>query len=130
MSNSPVGCEECGWTLHFYGDSYYCPNDDCLSVTGAKVQANEPGMVFVGGGEVSDFMHVEATKKALQEAGYRPTIGAEKLAEDHWAYIEEMLGLSIPGIDAYLTKEEFIKISGFHYKTAFVHGYKHAKEGD
>ena len=35
--SSPVECEECGWTLHYDGDKGFCPNADCLSVTGEMV---------------------------------------------------------------------------------------------
>jgi len=44
---------------------------------------------------------------------------AYQLAEDHWAYIENLLiahDISIKDID----------IAKFHYKEAFKHGYKHA----
>lgn len=47
---------------------------------------------------------------------------SEELAEDHWGYIKELL----------LTHNEddiSIERIGFHYKTAFIHGYKHAMEG-
>ncbi len=44
---------------------------------------------------------------------------AEQLAEDHWGYVEELL-----------VKHEIkgIKIIEFHYKSAFIHGYKHGEE--
>jgi len=41
-----------------------------------------------------------------------------KLADDHWEYIEEVLRLE--GVE-----EERIDRTGFYYKTAFIHGYKH-----
>lgn len=46
---------------------------------------------------------------------------AQKLADEHWAYVEDLLiihGESPESINKY----------GFHYKSAFIHGYKHAKE--
>ncbi len=42
----------------------------------------------------------------------------ELLAQDHWDYIETLLykhGL----------KFEILNVIGFHYKSAFIHGYKH-----
>jgi len=46
---------------------------------------------------------------------------AEKLAQEHWEYIEKLL-------KTHGEKEEIIRKIGFHYKTAFKHGYKHALE--
>ena len=46
---------------------------------------------------------------------------AEELAKAHWSYIEDLLRTH--GED----EETLFKI-GFHYKTAFEHGYKHALE--
>lgn len=46
---------------------------------------------------------------------------AEKLAEKHWQYIEGILKKEG-------TPEQEINRIGYHYKTAFVHGYKHAIE--
>lgn len=46
---------------------------------------------------------------------------AEELAAQHWSYISSLLdahGEHAPNID---------KVA-FHYKTAFIHGYKHAEE--
>ena len=45
----------------------------------------------------------------------------EKLVDDHWSYIRDLL-------KAHGINKELIKMSKFHYKTAFIHGYKHAKE--
>ena len=45
----------------------------------------------------------------------------EKLVEDHWSYIRDLL-------KAHGINKELIKMCKFHYKTAFAHGYKHAKE--
>ena len=44
---------------------------------------------------------------------------AEKLAEEHWDYIESLLEIH---------DDEYIKQIGFHYKQAFRHGYKHGVE--
>lgn len=46
---------------------------------------------------------------------------AESLATAHWLYIESLL--SAHGQD-----ETTIEQCGFHYRTAFVHGWKHAME--
>jgi hypothetical protein len=45
----------------------------------------------------------------------------EQIAEAHWVYIKSVLEThgEGPGI---------ISTIGFHYKTAFIHGWKHAKE--
>jgi hypothetical protein len=44
-----------------------------------------------------------------------------KLIDAHWSYIEALL--ITHGQD-----DQTIKEIGFHYRTAFRHGYKHAKE--
>jgi hypothetical protein len=46
---------------------------------------------------------------------------AEKLAEEHWKYIEGVLALH--GV-----KSEDVGLIGWHYRTAFLHGYKHGQE--
>jgi hypothetical protein len=46
---------------------------------------------------------------------------AVKLAEEHWNYVESVLATSGH-------TEENIKLIGFHYKSAFVHGYKHGRQ--
>lgn len=46
---------------------------------------------------------------------------AKKLSEDHWKYIKEVLTQhGVPG-----PEQERV---GFHYKAAFIHGYKHGQE--
>ena len=45
----------------------------------------------------------------------------EELAKAHWDYIEKLL------ITHDVMGEER-NIIGFHYKTAFIHGYKHGVE--
>jgi len=43
----------------------------------------------------------------------------EELAANHWAWVADMLAShNVPVKD--------IDICGYHYQTAFVHGYKHA----
>ena len=46
---------------------------------------------------------------------------SKKDAEAHWTYIEKLL--STHGVDA-----DEIQTVGFHYKAAFVHGFKHGVE--
>jgi len=45
----------------------------------------------------------------------------QDLANDHWAYIEELL-------IAHGEDSDHLSIAEFHYKEAFKHGYKHAYE--
>ena len=45
----------------------------------------------------------------------------DKLAKEHWVYIEELLR-------THREKQEVIEMISFHYQTAFIHGWKHAKE--
>lgn len=51
---------------------------------------------------------------------------AEKLAEEHWSYVRELMEECM-AVGLY-TKEQVIKMIGFHYTTATIHGYKHGKE--
>lgn len=44
-----------------------------------------------------------------------------KLANAHWEYIRNLLM-------QHCTDTDLINIIGFHYTTAFVHGYKHGQE--
>ena len=46
---------------------------------------------------------------------------AEELAQAHWGYIESLLKI-------HSVLDEKIKMVEFHYKTAFIHGYKHGVE--
>lgn len=46
---------------------------------------------------------------------------AVTLADDHWSYINRLL-------DAHGASEETRQVVGFHYKSAFVHGFKHGCE--
>jgi hypothetical protein len=44
-----------------------------------------------------------------------------KLVDDHWKYVEGILKAS--------THDEYeVNLVGYHYKTAFLHGIKHALE--
>ena len=100
MSNNPMECEECGHTLEVkgFGTRMHCPNDDCLSVTGDKVEngsgrtakyryggwenvTEEPGMAFVSEEvddeeRVSGFADILADPKlegSVKPFSYRPT---------------------------------------------------------
>ena len=52
-----------------------------------------------------------------------PKEDVEKLINNHWAYVKDVL-------EAHGTVPEDVKLAEFHYKTAFMHGYKHALEAD
>jgi hypothetical protein len=45
----------------------------------------------------------------------------ETLAEAHWLYLESVLKV-------HFVLNEEIKIAEHHYKTAFIHGFKHGVE--
>jgi len=47
---------------------------------------------------------------------------AEELAEEHWStYVKVIL-------EAHETDEDVIRKCGVHYRTAFIHGFKHGVE--
>ena len=48
----------------------------------------------------------------------------QKLARDHWSYIESVLSDEIPDNVSY-SKREYIEGVGRHYCAALVHGIKH-----
>jgi len=50
-------------------------------------------------------------------------INAKKLADEHWSYIESLL-------QTHCEDSDVIKKIKFHYKSAFIHGYKHAMEDE
>ena len=55
----------------------------------------------------------------------------KKTAEDHWNYIKNLTEATLPAADASIiafTRKEIIDLIGFHYKSAFLHGWKHAIE--
>jgi hypothetical protein len=67
---------------------------------------------------INNEQYVEEEEKPLGGAGnYRQV----DLAEAHWKYIKSLL--EAHGEDS----DEVYRI-GFHYKSAFIHGYKHAME--
>ena len=45
----------------------------------------------------------------------------KQLADDHWKYVAEVVEIHEEGLDV-------IEKCKFHYKTAFIHGYKHGVE--
>jgi hypothetical protein len=58
----------------------------------------------------------------MRQKGVLPmSAEGEKLAMDHWKYIEDLLVAHDPEIDN-------LNIIGFHYRTAFEHGFKHGME--
>ena len=52
----------------------------------------------------------------------------DKLVNDHWNYIEGVLYAAIQYDEATEIDVARIEEIGFHYKTAFKHGYGHARE--
>lgn len=46
---------------------------------------------------------------------------SKDLAEAHWEYIKGVLL-------AHKVSPEIVNLCAFHYKAAFIHGWKHAKE--
>lgn len=51
-----------------------------------------------------------------------------QLINNHWAYIENVLRLTMPDERVEYSKEELIALVAFHYKTAGQHFWKHAFE--
>lgn len=43
------------------------------------------------------------------------------LADAHWEYVEKL-------IEAHGADQATREVAGFHYKSAFIHGYKHGIE--
>lgn len=55
----------------------------------------------------------------------------KKTADAHWSYIKNLTEATLPAADASIiafTRKEIIDLIGFHYKSAFLHGWKHALE--
>ena len=46
---------------------------------------------------------------------------SQQLADEHWEYVENLLAV-------HGETEEVTSKIGWHYRTAFVHGFKHAME--
>lgn len=93
----------------FFMDALNCeePDETCLSCQNSR-------------------RAIEWKKRELQvKSGKVDTkTNVHKLADDHWKYIVNLLAVSMP-------KSQFlstVEMASFHYKTAFVHGYKHGQE--
>ena len=55
----------------------------------------------------------------------------KKTAEAHWEYIEALTRatLATPGTsEVGMSVDEVVNLIGFHYKSAFIHGWKHGLE--
>lgn len=67
---------------------------------------------------------MEETKEVFIGREDGPIPGATtitKLADDHWRYVESVLVThDVP--------KSVVSLLGFHYRTAFIHGYKHGQE--
>lgn len=61
------------------------------------------------------------------EKKYSENDSVKELIDQHWKYISGVLETSVQDTAVY-TKTNLIAIVGFHYKTAMLHGWKHAKE--
>jgi len=66
-------CDSCGAILQDRlstgnGLEFYCPNEECTGILANR--------------EIPDFMHVEATREALIEAGYRPPVDDEDVVNE------------------------------------------------
>ena len=48
-----------------------------------------------------------------------------KLANDHWSYIKELIENEHKGTDEIEGLERYIDMVGFYYKSALIHGFKH-----
>ena len=54
-----------------------------------------------------------------------------KIVEDHWKYVEALTRATLPAAGnttVAFTIDELVALIGFHYKSAFIHGWKHALE--
>jgi hypothetical protein len=67
-----------------------------------------------GGWYFADYMLKPADIPLWREA-------AEELANEHWAYVKEVLKHD-------KISDDDLKVIGFHYITAFIHGFKHGIE--
>ena len=62
-------------------------------------------------------------KELDKKVDYTKDLAIHNLAKEHWNYIQQVIINSESNINPRL-----INVIGFHYITAFKHGYKHAKE--
>lgn len=61
----------------------------------------------------------KGTKQRMPEKAKPASTDMEKVIDDHWSYVEGVLKHAN-------MNDEVIAAIGFHYKTAFEHGWKHA----
>jgi len=59
--------------------------------------------------------------RPVPESKSVPKNNATELADAHWSYVEELLM-------AHQVQAQKVDEAKFHYKSAFIHGYKHAME--
>ena len=50
-------------------------------------------------------------------------MNSKELADAHWKYIEALLMI-------HENDQDFVDVIGFHYKSSFIHGYKHGIEAE
>ena len=63
----------------------------------------------------------ESIKISYETANTDQISPEKKLANDHWGYIESLL-------EAHHVLNTTIELIEFHYKSAFIHGFKHGVE--
>ena len=68
-------------------------------------------------GDKIDMLRDRIRGRAAEEEVPEKT--AAQLADEHWGYVKELLELH----DA-----SQVRTVGWHYRTAFIHGYKHGQE--
>lgn len=108
-------CPECNTPLN---DSMFCVK--CCSkwtkTTQKEQEESNNDFIACATGEGKDiFGHFDNMIKSNDNKK-----SSKQLADEHWGYIEALLKAH---------EEEYnIKQIEFHYKSAFIHGYKHAME--
>ena len=80
----------------------------------SKAQIEEPTVSAVHVPEDADNKEVTITQETEDQK-------LEKMIDAHWAYIESLLR-------CHNASQAELKTAEFHYKSAFKHGWKHAKE--
>ena len=53
--------------------------------------------------------------------------GAEKLANDHWSYVEQVITIGNK-TEWDKSAKNILNVIKFHYISAFIHGFKHGVE--
>lgn len=106
---SEKSCDTCLYQGQFNKDECYAEqcNED---FSGWRNRVEEVGI---------DAPLIRAMDKAYNT--YKDKFSLDKLIDDHCKYVEDMLRV-------HGTEEEAIAIVGFHYRSAFRHGYKHCLE--